>query len=263
MTPMFFGASESPLFGVLHEPEGDARGHGVLLCPPIGQEHVRAHWAFRQIAQALSRAGFHCLRFDWFGAGDSAGDLASASIERWLDDAKAAARELRDAASVRKISVVGLRMGATLAALAAPRIKPVCAVLWDPVVSGERHIAELGRLEEELLSTAGRFWLAKKRAPRPSELVGFDYGHALIEEIGHLDIGRIAAMPRTRVCLLDSSSSPERAALGEALRARGLTVEEHETGVRGRWLDPDEIEEMLLPADALRTIVDYLERESA
>ena len=81
MTPFFFGDSAAPLLGVLHEPPpAIAKSHGVLLCPPIAQEHIRTHWALRQIAVSLAKAGYHCLRFDWFGVGDSAGELRQATV---------------------------------------------------------------------------------------------------------------------------------------------------------------------------------------
>ena len=153
MTPMFFGNSNAPLFGVLHEASSEqVRDHGVLLCPPIGQEYVRSHWAMRQVALALARVGFACLRFDWYGVGDSSGELRQASIARWHSDAAAAAQELRDLSGVPRISVVGLRLGAAIALSTAGQIKPSRLVLWDPVLDGSAYVGDLHKLHATLLS---------------------------------------------------------------------------------------------------------------
>lgn len=263
MVPAYFSASESPLFGLLHEPEGEARGHGVLLCPPVGQEHVRAHWALRQVGLSLSRAGFHCFRFDWFGVGDSAGELASATLDAWMDNAVQAAQELRDAGGVRKVSIVGLRLGATIAALAASRIRPSCVVLWDPVLEGARHLAEMRQLHREVLSDRRRYWQAGRRHPGPAELLGFDFGEGLLAEIERLNVARVAALPKARVCLVRSTPGAELEGFSELLRGRKLDVELHTTEMRARWSSADDVEELLLPADAVRTITAFLERRAS
>ncbi|MBK8253571.1 MAG: alpha/beta fold hydrolase [Polyangiaceae bacterium] len=263
MIPMFFGPSDSPLFGSLHEPESAARDHGVLLCPPVGQEHVRAHWAFRQVAISLSRAGFHCFRFDWFGVGDSAGDLASATLARWKEDVASAAQELRDVTGVRKVSLLGLRFGGTLATLAAGQIRPSCLVLWDPVPDGAGYLSELRHLHVELLSDPKRYFREGQRASRPAEIVGFDFGADLPAEIEGIHLDSLIHIPKARVCLIRSSSSPEFAEFSERLRNRKLEVEVHTTESDGRWSAASEIETLLLPADAVRTITDYLVRRAS
>ncbi len=262
MVPTFFSASECPLFGLFHEPEGQVRGHGVLLCPPIGQEHVRAHWALRQVGLALSRAGFHCFRFDWLGVGDSAGDLRSATIDAWKDNAVEAAQELRDVAGLRKVSIVGLRVGATIAVLAAEEIRPTCLVLWDPVIDGARYLADLRRLHADALSDRRRYYRPNLRAPRPTELLGFDHGESLLAELARIDVTR-AAIPRgSRVCLVRSTPSSELLELSESLRERKVDVELCTTQVQANWSSAEELEELLLPADAVRTIAGYLERRA-
>ncbi len=276
MTPLFFGDSASPLFGALSEPPAGAeRRHGVLVCPPIGQEHVRSHWALRQLAAALARSGFHVLRFDWFGVGDSAGDLEAATLERWTSDARDAAQELKDATGVRKVSIVGLRLGAALAALAAPRIKPSVLVFWDPVVEGARHLAELRQLEVGLLADERRYWfawpgairatlgsalpeVAQRRRAEANELVGFRYPRALLDQITGLDVGVVSKLPRVRAVVIDSSGEPGSVALARALENGGHDVERRVTDARGRWLDVRQIEELLLPGDALRAISEAL-----
>src|SRR6185503_18450344 len=120
MQPFYFGTSEQQLFGVYHAAEsGSSKRAGVVLCQPVGHEYLRAHRAFRNLAMALAGQGFHVLRFDYFATGDSAGDGEQLSVRQCLSDLATAIDELKDIAGVTKVSLVGLRLGATFAALAA------------------------------------------------------------------------------------------------------------------------------------------------
>ena len=66
MNPFYFGSSKEPLFGAYHPPMGMAAEEpAVLLCPPLGQEYQRTHWAMRRLADQLARTGVHVLRFDY------------------------------------------------------------------------------------------------------------------------------------------------------------------------------------------------------
>ena len=109
MNAFFFGRSERSLFGVYHPPQGKTdRKAGIVLCCPMGQEYMRSHRAFRQLANLLSRKGYHVLRFDWFGTGDSMGGSSEFSVRSCLDDLDVAIMELRDNAELEQVSLVGL-----------------------------------------------------------------------------------------------------------------------------------------------------------
>ncbi len=150
MEPFFFGDSKQPLYGVFHPPQANtARNHGVVLCYPFGQEYMRCHRAMRQLAMLLNKQGYHVLRFDYRGTGDSGGDVEDMVPADWIDDTCAAVQELRDMADLTTISLVALRMGSLIAASACQRLDDIDSlVLWDPVLSGDSYIAELrGEIE--------------------------------------------------------------------------------------------------------------------
>ena len=67
----------------------------MVLCYPWGSEYIHAHRALRQLATRLSMAGFHTLRFDYFGTGDSAGEMEDADLGVWEDDIETAIEELK------------------------------------------------------------------------------------------------------------------------------------------------------------------------
>ncbi len=65
------------LRGILHQPDAAvARGVCVLLLSPGTKGRVGPHRLYRKIAARLVPLGFHVLRFDYHGLGDSAGEIS-------------------------------------------------------------------------------------------------------------------------------------------------------------------------------------------
>lgn len=147
MTPLMFGPANRRLFGLYHPAEDGRSDKGaVLICPPFGQEALRSHRFFKVLADRLARAGFSVLRFDYYGTGDSPGDDADGDFDGWTRDIAAAHEELRRLSSAGTpgtpgVSWLGVRLGGTLALLAAQQTRPVLErlVLWEPVVDGRRY----------------------------------------------------------------------------------------------------------------------------
>jgi len=140
-TAFWFGPEERRLFGWLHQPADAPRG-GIVLCSPVGYEHPLAYRTYVALADALAAAGFLVLRFDYDGTGDSAGDdYEPGRVAAWLTSIDRAIDFLRPLTDT--LAVVGMRLGATLAATAVARRDDVdLAVLWDPCISGRAFIRE-------------------------------------------------------------------------------------------------------------------------
>lgn len=145
MNPFFFGDSAQALYGVYHPPmTHPAKTEGVLLCPPFGQEYMRSHRAYRQLAMLLSKKGYPVLRFDYRGTGDSSMDIEDISIDDWIADIVTAANELKETAQVASIHIVGLRLGSLLASRAIDEgLEVKKLALWDAVISGQHYDSEL------------------------------------------------------------------------------------------------------------------------
>jgi pimeloyl-ACP methyl ester carboxylesterase len=144
VNPFFFGSSQSQLFGAYDPPPGGGR-RGAVLCYPWGREYLLAHGTFRYLARLLAGAGYHVLRFDYSGTGDSAGEFEDAGAEQWVAEIHTAIDELRDVGGVEQVTLIGLRYGAALAALAARARRDVeRLVLWDPVADGASYLAGFG-----------------------------------------------------------------------------------------------------------------------
>jgi alpha/beta superfamily hydrolase len=141
--PTWFGPETAPLFGVVHIPaSGRARG-GIVICPPLGKEHVDTYRGLKLLAQELCERGFLVLRFDYRGTGDSAGELgADAALSDYLESIREAVKYVRSAGAA-DVGLIGLRMGAMLAATVVRDVEGLASlVLWDPVLDGRRYLRE-------------------------------------------------------------------------------------------------------------------------
>jgi len=140
LTAGWFGPAERPLYGVWHLPESRLVRSAVVIAPSIGLELDLGHRALRVLADQLAEHHIAALRFDYDGTGDSAGDDSEpARVESWLASVREAVAAARDAGAAH-VTVVGLRLGATLAA--ASRSGADALVLWDPCSSGKAFLRQ-------------------------------------------------------------------------------------------------------------------------
>jgi pimeloyl-ACP methyl ester carboxylesterase len=254
----FFGRPAAPLFGVYHPPLSAAdRDLGIVLCAPLGREYTKTHRAFRQLALRLSEAGFHVLRFDYSGCGDSAGEPVQADLARWAEDVGHAADELVDRAGVARVGLVGLRLGGTLALLAAVRRRDVEAVvLWEPVLEGRLYLAEL--------MASNTKWEDDRGLPRqhPSGdgtlgILGFPMGRPLRESLESLD-WTLERRPARRALLLRESREAMDETLLAQLERHGVQHAFHKTAPERFWQDADNGTRMFVPNASLEAVTEWL-----
>lgn len=196
--PVCFGPPERRLIGIFHPAASDAvKKTGVVLCKPFGQEAIRAHRLFRVLADRLSRNGHTVLRFDYYGTGDSMGDDREGCLSGWCDDLLAADRELRSLSGAASTAWTGMRLGASVALLAAAQAPQHLAklVLWDPVVDGQQYLGFLRAQHVAALEDAYSLpqrpspaVLAQDPATYRDEAIGFEMSRRLREQIEMLDV---------------------------------------------------------------------------
>ena len=233
MTPFQFGRPGQALYGVYHAPRASvARKAAVVLCAPVAHEYMRTHIALRALAGQLARSGLHVLRFDYLGTGDSAGEPAELRLEFWLQDIGLAERELREISGAEQMSLVGLRLGATLAGAALARGIATAdqLVLWDPVVEGRSYLAGIEALHRQF---------AALRATPPTEtteIFGFPFPPALRRGIEELDLAELADNVRAqRLTLAVSTQCAEYVQLRERLARAGREVDYRHVQDAGDW----------------------------
>ena len=184
--PFFFGA-DGGLFGMYHAPTLPAR-RAVLMCPPLGQDLIRCHRVYRQLAQALMAQGLAVLRFDYHGTGDSAGDSVHVDWDRCVADTVIAADELRRRAGVERVVAFGARLGGSIALCAASRARFAEVIAWDPVLDGDAYVAALDAMQAALREDADRFTRPRSHADVAEQWLGFDVGAALRDQLSALRV---------------------------------------------------------------------------
>jgi len=246
--PKFFG--NPALFGTYHPPtqSPNQSARAVLLCPPIGHEHTRAHRAVRTLARGLARAGQHVLRFDYRGMGESWGYPVDGGVEAWCDDIVIALEELASLSGTRRVVLVGVRVGALLAVHAASsgRLRNFefeQLVLWDPVLSGDEFLGNAIALNDEFVNDPGRFpWIGRSEltpAPRRSgdSLLGYAFPPEIRRALRSVDLRGVQAWLATPAAFMLSEAHNECKRLVAQLQSTGSSKAQYRVVERseGAW----------------------------
>jgi alpha/beta superfamily hydrolase len=127
----FANKAGQTLFGTLHRPDKpDASRPVVVLLSPGVKMRVGPGRLYVPLTDMLCAEGFSVLRFDFFGLGDSEGELTEKllpdvynhiEVGRYVDDTLAAMQWLRVTHGVKRFVLGGLCGGAITALLAAER----------------------------------------------------------------------------------------------------------------------------------------------
>jgi peptidoglycan/LPS O-acetylase OafA/YrhL/alpha-beta hydrolase superfamily lysophospholipase len=247
----YFGPPDRSRFGWLHRGSASARV-GVVIVPPFGYEAVCAARSLRHLAENAAKAGLIALRFDLDGTGDSVGDdLDPARLESWLASIDDACNVVRRAGAER-IVLVGVRLGALLAATCAARRDDVAGfVAIAAVPTGKALLREASALQVAL---------ALAEAPPDAESEGREaVGFALSDEtwsaITSLDMKATPRAPAPRVLLIDRDDRPPNDAWAAHLRALSADVTQLRLpGYVEMTLDPHRT---IVPAGIIDAAVDF------
>ena len=255
MEPFFFGDSKQPLYGVYHPPQANAvKNQGVVLCYPFGQEYMRSHRAMRQLAMLLNKQGYHVLRFDYRGTGDSGGDVEDMVPADWIADTRAAVQELRDMADLKAISLVALRMGSLIATSACQELEDIeHLVLWDPVLSGTSYIAEL---KNEIEGDPAKFRYNFVADDGTLHFNGFPLSSAFQKGLEAIDLANFYPEKTGRVYQVVSHKDPVFTDL-KAHWSSYKTYKYQHVPAPGDWNFVDENGGILLPQPIIQDIVTY------
>lgn len=260
MTPFHFGTSERRLFGVYH-PAITSRMtvRAVVLCYPWAHEYIYAHRSMVKLASRLAESGLHVLRFDYFGTGDSAGDAVDVSLDGCREDILTAAEELMDMSGGESVTLIGLRLGASLAAEVAMAERDIIdrLLLWDPVIRGPDYVAEL-------FHSAANMPIGKAPPPeRPAEkgggheICGFPLTDAQREQISRIDLVPLAPrFPRrtaTMVTRSEAGHEAYRLALGAAAETGFVSVPDHPA-----WHENWPLDAGTMPVDVINRIGEWM-----
>lgn len=240
------------LYAAVTRPAGDAgaqrAGRVVVVCPPFLEERVLTHRLLHRLQKRLSLEGYATVRFDYRGTGDSGGDVSAVTLDTMRRDVSRIVDRAHDQLSPRRLTVLGVRLGATVALDSGPPAGVDSAVLWSPVVSTPRYVEELYKLQ--ILSDA-RFGLpvrdsahfsARVRDGKPVEILGYRLGPEFLRQCEQRSGAPVdGAFERVDVFRLGLRQSRvyagELDALIAALRSGPAEVYDHAVRCPSFWSD--------------------------
>ncbi|HUN44275.1 MAG TPA: alpha/beta hydrolase [Acetobacteraceae bacterium] len=187
----------SGCFGMLHP--GRSR-RGVLICGSLSDEALNAYRPLAFLAEQLAAADFPTLRLSYYGTGDSAGeDSEPERFAQWLDSIKAGMAWLC-AHGVDAVTLVGHRIGASLAARVACETDTADSLVLLSPVSGRHFLHEMtlaARISQRVWQTSHKVddgtWF---------EAHGLRMDHATRDALSALDLRKLPRQPARQALLL-------------------------------------------------------------
>lgn len=233
------------IFGCRHlAAEPPDRPVGVLVCSSVGADAAAFYGAEARLGRVLARAGVATQRFHYRGTGASDGAPDELSFITMVADARAALERLRTCVAPVAVGVVGVRLGALVAARLAASLDGAPVALWSPVADARPVLEAAARARaahHPVLDRApfadlhpdvdgGREgWTADHRAASDLDLFDLPLAADLIEGVV---VGSLVDELRGcsgEVLLVGTAAGPvatERArSLVERCRAAGLRVD--------------------------------------
>ncbi len=252
--PRSFGPADRPCFGWLHRSPPDVawRDVGLVICKPFGYEAICAHRSLRHFADSAAAMGVPSLRFDYDGTGDAAGDDRDPDRwSAWVGSVHHAIDELRTLTLVKSVCLLGVRLGAALAAKAASGRADVAGLIAIvPVLAGKPWLRELNALEIAMGFAGPPPGFELREGEQES--VGFVITADTKKSLQDVDLVKMTSAPAADVLLLDRDDLPANVKWAERLVALGARVDHRRLpGYAQMMLDPHESEVPTMMVDAV------------
>jgi dienelactone hydrolase len=259
---LYFNSGEHRLFGWLHRPlDGLKADVGVVLCQPFGYEAICAHRGIRAFAEGIAAAGMEALRFDFLGAGDSPDiDPRANQLQIWTQDVLAAAEELRMRTGVRHVCLLGFRLGALLATLAASQSNTISGlVVVSPIATGRRYLRELRTTRMAAsLGVDHSELLADKQDARVDgmEVSGFSLSAATIAALAKVDLTTLQSPLLPQMLVIEGATKPAPTGRTDSPEDQGRTTRVAMSGLVEMLMTPPQF--AAVPKEVIAVTLDWL-----
>ena len=252
-TPLYFdvASNDRKIFGWYHAKSSAtvSKNCAAVICNPLGYEYTHSYRSLRHLADCLANAGVPTLRFDYSATGNSPDDdLAPERMTRWLEDIHAAIATARTLSGVNEICVLGIRMGATLGAVAASEQHVEHLVLWNPCNSGRQYVREMKALAsaaaDDSLNALG------------IESAGFILRHDTAEALKNINLLNLTYPTDCKILLIQRDDLTVDTALENYLHTQDVEVAQSaQPGFTDMMAEP---QFTAIPTAAIQYIVDWL-----
>lgn len=219
---LYINDGPTSLFGWYHTgANAPAKDCAIVLCNPIGYEYIHSHRTMRHLADNLAANGIPTLRFDYHGTGDSPGDDTDADrLACWLQNIKAAITQAKALSGRSKICLLGLRMGATLAALVASEVEVDYLALWQPCVNGRHYVREMQALA--LLADGAKGLPDEANASSEIESAGFILSGETAEQLKKINLLKLQYKVECQALIIGCNDLAKDVALLDKLCADNI-----------------------------------------
>ena len=252
--PLYFEGGTEPFFGWYHTAGLAVQKDCVaVLCSPLGHEYINSYGSMRHLADGLAQCGIPTVRFDYHGTGDSPGaDLDPDRLSRWQADIRTAIQRARALSGRTRVCLIGVRFGATLAALVARDSHVDLVVLWNPCINGRRYLREL----QAIAASAER---STVNADGPLESAGFMMSAQTMASIRSIDMLTVEFHAQ-RVLVVDRDDLAPEQTLCRHYAASGIAHDY--VAVPGYVGMMDELPFAIVPRAALTTLINWVAAHS-
>lgn len=255
MEPFYFESQDVELLGIYHPAVDQNSRRGVVICPPLLTDLSRSYHSIGVLAERYAEAGYHVLRFDYSGTGDSFGEWQHAGPKAWVKDIAKAVEELSEISGAESMTLLGIRFGALLALHAAADINPQTLILWDPLSDGRSYRSSLDSIHASLVDL--HIGLSQAEQARTAdETCGFDLAPWITSDLE--DFGSPQNLPDsveniTLVRTIGSTAFPD---IEERWHKDGRTILSKQVDFDCSWdLSPEAI---LNPSPVLKELASCL-----
>jgi exosortase A-associated hydrolase 2 len=217
-TAAFIEHQSARLFGILHAPQVSSAAPPFVFCHPFGEEKLWTQRVYVSFARRLAADGHAVFRFDYSGNGDSDGRFADSSLSSALAEVQTAIEHVRRVTGSDRVSLLGLRLGATIASLVAEARTDIHhLVLWAPIVDGARYMQEV--LRSNITTQLATYKEVRRdreqlvEAMKGGETVnvdGYDMSFGLYSEVSGVELAETPKTFRGPCLIVQVSPAPGR-----------------------------------------------------
>jgi len=251
LEPFFFGADTRRMFGLFRFAPSP-RDIGVVLCQPHAHEYIRCHRAFRELGQRLAWSGFHVLSFDYYGTGDSDGEYVQGGVSEWMADTALAIDVLKQKLKLERVSLLGLRLGATMAMMTAAGRNDIDGMaLWDPIVQGSDADEEIARL----LATQS-LDPARQRDIEHPDVLSYPLTPKMMYDLQQINLCTAQFRSAPQLLIVETEAQGSGSRLASRVKTLGIQVDYRCIDESRVWLR--EPYESIVPQESLKTLVSWL-----
>jgi hypothetical protein len=247
--PYFLEKENKQLFACYYEPD-QLSTKAVLLIYPIGQEYVRCHRAYHQIAITLADQGIHVLKFDFSGTGDSSANLDEIVLDDWLQDIRLAFEELVAVSGDTRPAIFAARLACLLAVKAFADTPSGRHVWLDPVLDAGAYLMSLQTQQKAILADLNRFPRSRQQDYSDGEIAGFTYAPTFLNRLASLN-WQLQSSNAELVIL--ASREHQFAGHGQQIATAVQTIDADYS-----WDDAEALEQMLQPGPLLQDLIELL-----